>query len=277
MNILEIIDRNMAPVPWEEGEKVPWNEPGFSQRMLAEHLAQDHDAASRRTELIERHIHWIHSTVLGETPARILDLGCGPGLYTSRLAKLGHVCHGIDFSPASIAYARENAPEGCSYEQADLRAAVFGLNYDLVMFIFGEFNAFRPEDARLILDKVYAALAPGGKLLMEVSTFEGLEQQGCQPAMWYSAEQGLFSANPHLCLMESYWDEALSVSTERYWILDQVERKVDCYSASLQAYQEAAYRELAAASGFVTLQLFPTLTGEEDAPPDDMIVLLAEK
>ena len=44
-----------------------------------------------------------------ERGARVLDLGCGPGLYTTRLAKLGHTCVGIDFSPASIAYAKAEA------------------------------------------------------------------------------------------------------------------------------------------------------------------------
>ncbi|EBO1314042.1 class I SAM-dependent methyltransferase, partial [Salmonella enterica] len=31
----------------DEG-KIPWDEPAFSQRMLENHLSQDHDWASRR-------------------------------------------------------------------------------------------------------------------------------------------------------------------------------------------------------------------------------------
>ncbi|EOI1394309.1 hypothetical protein ACMGOD_005528 [Klebsiella oxytoca] len=31
-----------------EESKIPWDEPAFSQRMLANHLSQDHDWASRR-------------------------------------------------------------------------------------------------------------------------------------------------------------------------------------------------------------------------------------
>jgi hypothetical protein len=80
MNLLDMIERTAIPAPWSEGEKIPWDEPGFSERMLKEHLSQEHDAASRRTEHIDAHVDWIHRELLGERPARVLDLGCGPGL-----------------------------------------------------------------------------------------------------------------------------------------------------------------------------------------------------
>ena len=106
MELLDIIRRNQSPLPWAEDEKIPWHDPDFSHRMLEEHLAQDHDAASRRSERIEAHVSWIHDALLGNESSRILDLGCGPGLYTNKLASLGHQCVGIDFSPSSIRHAR---------------------------------------------------------------------------------------------------------------------------------------------------------------------------
>ena len=48
MNLLHVIQRSPAPVPWAEGENIPWHDPAFSERMLTEHLSQAHDAASRR-------------------------------------------------------------------------------------------------------------------------------------------------------------------------------------------------------------------------------------
>ena len=149
MRLLDIVSTHSIPKPWAEGEKIPWNDPEFSKRMLNEHLSQAHDAASRRFEIIDKHVGWIHNNVLKGFPTRILDLGCGPGLYTNRLARLGHQCLGIDFSPASIAYARAQAEaEGldCKYSQEDIRAADFGDGYGLVMLIFGEFNVFRPVE-----------------------------------------------------------------------------------------------------------------------------------
>ena len=67
---------------WRGAYKIPWDNPDFSGRMLAEHLSQDHDLASRRIEWIDRQVAWIHDELLGGRAARILDLGCGPGFYS---------------------------------------------------------------------------------------------------------------------------------------------------------------------------------------------------
>jgi hypothetical protein len=70
MNLIDLINRKILPVPWAEGEKIPWHEPAFSERMLREHLSQAHDAASRRSELIDGHVNWIHNEVLSGRPTR---------------------------------------------------------------------------------------------------------------------------------------------------------------------------------------------------------------
>jgi SAM-dependent methyltransferase len=277
MKLSDIINRNMELQPWEEGEKIPWNDPAFSRRMLKEHLTQKHDAASRRTSKIKKQVDWIHRFVLEERPSRILDLGCGPGLYTSRLAALRHICRGIDFSPASIEYATKHAHPGCSYTLADVRTADYGGGYDLVMFIYGELNVFRFADARTILQKARAALNPGSRLLLEISTFDAVEQIGNQPATWYSSPKGLFADTPHLCLMESFWDESQSVATERYLIVDTATGEVSRYAASSQAYEDNAIELLLNEVGFRDVSFHPSLTGKEESGVDDFMVIVARK
>src|SRR5512137_2029703 len=101
--------------------------------MLREHLSQAHDAASRRSSIIDEQVEWIHRVVLNNRSSHILDLGCGPGLYSSRLAQRDHTCVGIDFGPASIAYAREIARKqqlACDYRLEDIRHADYGTGYD---------------------------------------------------------------------------------------------------------------------------------------------------
>ena len=192
----DIVHRSPHPDPWSEGDNIPWHEPEFSERMLREHLTQQHDHASRRFETIDRHVAWIHHHLLSTRPTHILDLGCGPGLYTSRLAQLGHECAGIDYSPASIAYAVEQAEAQalpCTYVHQDMRTAEFGAGFGLVMLINGELNVFSPVDARRILTKAHRALEEGGFLLLEPFTFAGVQSLGEAGRSWDSSLEGLFS------------------------------------------------------------------------------------
>ena len=280
MKLQDIVRRQSVPKPWAEGEKIPWNDPDFSRRMLNEHLSQEHDAASRRFEIIDKHIEWIHNQVLKGNPTRILDLGCGPGLYTSRLARLGHRCVGIDFSPASIAYAREQAEKAgleCTYIQQDIRTADYGDEYGLVMSIFGEFNVFRPGEARGILEKACRALVPNGFLLFEPHTFEAVVKIGEQPSSWYSAEKGLFSEEPHLCLEENFWDTENNVAIQRYYVIDAATGGVARYSSSMQAYTNEEYRSLLAKCGFGKVVFYPSLGGSAGSPEDYLMAILSQK
>lgn len=248
--------------------------------MLGEHLSQAHDAASRRFEIIDRHVGWIHDQVLKGSPARILDLGCGPGLYTSRLARLGHHCVGIDFSPASIAYAREQAEETgleCTYLEQDIRTANYGVEYGLVMSIFGEFNVFRPEEAKGILTKACRALIPNGFMLLEPHAFDTVVKIGSRPSSWCSTEKGLFSSEPHICLLESLWDADHNVAIERYYVIDAATGKVTFSSSSMQAYTNNEYQSLLAECGFGEVAFYPSLGEDADSPQGDLIAILARK
>ena len=280
MNLIDLIRRQTEPVPWAEGDNIPWNEPDFSERMLREHLSQAHDLASRRAPTIDQHVEWIHHAVLGDTPARILDLGCGPGLYANRLAQRGHTCVGIDFSPASIAYATDHARADnlpCVYHQQDIRAADFGQGHDLAMLIFGEFNVFCRADAELILTKARQALADHGRLLLEVHTLAVVRAVGEQSASWYTAEHGLFSARPHLCLNESFWDARQAIATKRHFIVDGLTGEVTRHASSLQAYTPEEYQALLERCGFTAVTFVPSLKGEPDETQPDFYVIVARK
>ena len=259
--------------PWQEGDNIPWNEPGFSERMLQEHLSQAHDAASRRFTRIDQHVAWIHQAMLNGEPGCVLDLGCGPGLYASRLAQLGHSCQGIDFSPASIDYAGATASQlglDCSYTHQDVRQAEFGAGFNLAMMIFGEFNVFKPSDASLLLDKIYQALKPCGTLLLEVHGLAVIKRLGEQSSEWSAVPGGLFSPRPHLLLEQGFWNEAQQATTRRYLVIDAETGEVERYAASYQGYTNAEYMRLLEAHGFIEVRLLPGLGDQND--PDFLAI-----
>lgn len=278
MRLHDLVRRMPTPEPWSEHDKIPWDDPGFSRRMLREHLSQAHDAASRRFSRVDRHVRWIHQEVLGGRPSAILDLGCGPGLYTERLAALGHRCTGVDFSPASIEYACATAEEsgsGAQYLPADVREADLNGPFDLAMMIFGEINVFRPDDARRLLARVGDALAPNGRLLLEAHTWESVEALGTAPPTWKSYDSGLFGDEPHLLLMESFWNSEAAAAGTRYFSVDAATGDVQQFGQWVQAYSSDGYRALFKAAGFDLFATFPSLTGEADDA--DFVVLLGRR
>ena len=276
----QIARRRQPAEPWVEGEKIPWHDRDFSRRMLAEHLSQRHDAASRRFDKIDRHVAWIHRELLKETPTRALDLGCGPGLYTSRLARFGHECVGIDISPASVDYVSAQAGEHnlrCSYALQDMRSADYGRAYGLVMLLFGEFNVFRRRDARAILRKAHAALSPGGVMLLEPHTFSAVRDMGERAAHWYSADSGVFSDEPYLCLRESFWHPDHAAATERYYVVDAGTGAVARYAASTQGYTDAEYRTLLTECGFGDIRFRSSMDQDADAHEQGLMVITSRK
>ncbi|MFH2056554.1 MAG: class I SAM-dependent methyltransferase [bacterium] len=279
MKLLDLIHRSPTPQPWQEGEKIPWNDPEFSRRMLREHLTQEHDLASRRFEIIDRQVKLVHTRLLEEKPSRILDLGCGPGFYSSRLARLGHSCVGFDFSPASIEFARDEALRDkldCSYHEQDLRVAEFGAGFDLAMFIYGEFNVFRTEAIKKILSKVAAALTPQGQLLLEPQSLAAVHKVGTQPASWFSSPAGLFSEKPHLCLQESFWYEQEQATVQRFYVVDAETSEVTLHSATSQGYTDYEYRAMLTECGFADIEFFPTLAGKLTDPRGDLFAIVAK-
>lgn len=239
------------PEPWAY-EKIPWHEQEFSRRMLGEHLTQAHDRASRRLQIVDEHVARIHRMV-EDSEASILDLCCGPGLYATRLAALGHPVRGIDFAPASIAYARRLAADqslACEFVEGDVRSAEYGSDHALAMLIFGEFNMFSLDDAALILSRIYGALAPKGRVLIEAHRLEFVRELGKRPRWWTAEKSGVFSDRPYLCLMENLWDEAATVAIQRYYVVDVDSAEVEVHGATMQGYSDGDMKALLEESGF---------------------------
>lgn len=274
--IAALLDR--APVvPFGEGVGIPWGDPVFSARALEEHLCQAHDRASRRFEVIDRQVAWLQQVLLADRGGVVLDLGCGPGLYTSRLAKLGHRCVGVDLSPASIEYAREQVErEGlaCRYELGDLGSVALPPGNNLALMLFGEFNMFSPSVASGLLRRVQGCLAPSGSLLLEVHPYETVRDIGEAPPHWALEEQGVFSDAPHLLLTESDWHAGQRVATERFTVIRDG-APTRSYSQTTQAYSDEELEEMLSEAGFSVAGWYESwgVTSEEDA---QLLTLLAE-
>ena len=95
--------------------------------------------------------------------ASVLDLGCGDGVLTARLADLvpSGMVLGIDSSPGMIAAARKLTRPNLRFELLDLNELAFKEEFDL---IFSNAALHWVKDHRNLLAKVHEALKPGGRI-----------------------------------------------------------------------------------------------------------------
>ena len=140
-----------------------WWDPRGSSRLL--HAVNPVRLAYLR-EVAGAHFGWSASAVRPGVGLSALDIGCGGGLLTEALARLGFAATGLDAAPEAIAVARAHAADGglsIDYRTGSAEAlAATGARFDLVTCMeviehVADRAAFAAALARL--------LAPGGLLL----------------------------------------------------------------------------------------------------------------
>jgi len=270
--IAAIAAAQRPPVPWQDATQLPWDNPQFSERMLAVHLDQTTHMASRTLDVIGQHVNWLQRLLHQQSlesgqKLHVLDLGCGPGFYCHELARRGGRATGCDFAPAPLAYARKVAEMeelDCRFHETDLThlpgnfAAEVG-PVDAITFWFGEFHSFPPAQGAKLLRDVAAALKPGGLFILEYQPYGLFPREGSQS--WDACDKSVFSDTPHLWLQEFHWDEEAQVEIQVHWIIDAATGKMSHYAQCHQAYRENELVDLCASVGLGDPQFHPPIAG----------------
>lgn len=277
-----IYRRPTPAVPWRDGANLPWDDPAFSQRMLAEHLDQGHGAASRQRPEILRQVDWLWAKLDLRPGARLLDITCGPGLYAVEFARRGVDVTCIDFGPASVAYARELADaQGvagrCRFIQADVRAELprhAGQGYDAALFIYGQLAVFTREEAAALLSGAAQAVRPGGRLALELLNFERIDKT--HSTWWFSDQRGLWGDAPFLNLGERFWDAGQRASIDRFWVIHLPSGALEEIGLSDNGYETGEMLALLAANGFSQAAAYPAWDGLDLYDAQEWVAYVAQ-
>ncbi|HEY4086693.1 MAG TPA: methyltransferase domain-containing protein [Bryobacteraceae bacterium] len=151
---------------------------------------------------------------------RILDLGCGTGHLTAKIAEVGAVAVGLDSSPAMIAQARQNFPS-LRFVLAEARDFRFEESFDAV---FSNAVLHWIHDAESVVKCVAAVLRPGGRFVLEMGARgnvesirkmleEVLTESGRTPkSPWFYPSAGEYST-----LLEKHGFEIRTAQTFERW------------------------------------------------------------
>lgn len=165
--INKLLSLLQKPTLWQRSLENFWDDEHISKGLLEAHLNPDSDAASRNHSFIEGSAQWLFSII--PAGSKILDLGCGPGLYAKRLSDAGFDVTGIDFSKRSINYAKENDRKS-KYIYQNYLELDYSEAFDAVILIYCDYAALTMEERKTLLAKVYRALKPGGLFIFDVFT-----------------------------------------------------------------------------------------------------------
>jgi SAM-dependent methyltransferase len=102
---------------------------------------------------------------------RVLDVGCGVGRWSRRLARRGAQVTGIDLSPTMIAEARRRAAEEgvagrCRFQTQDLSELDAGDRYDLVIGVTVLQHILDAGALESAVRRMVDHLSPGGRMVL---------------------------------------------------------------------------------------------------------------
>lgn len=255
-----------------------WTDGHISSRMLDLHLNPDLDMASRKTGFIDKSVAWMKNRFAIGARTRICDLGCGPGLYASRLAGLGAGVTGVDFSPRSIAHARQFAGKNgldINYVLQDYLEFDTSARFDLMIMIMCDFCALNPEQRAGMLAGFNRLLAPSGSVLLDVYTLRAFGQrlEGAEYA--FGLMDGFWSARDYFGFLNTFKYDAEKVVLDKYTLVEP-DRTWEVYNW-LQYFSLESLRVEAEAGGFGLAAHYADVAGGTFGPDSNELAVVLEK
>jgi len=239
-----------------------WAEPHMAAQMLGFHLNPDTELASRNPEFIKRSTAWIIDRFGVGPGTSVLDLGCGPGLYTTPFARTGARVTGVDFSENSLAHGRATAKrEGLSieYVHADYLKYAPGSRYDLITFIYWDLAPLSPAQRAALLRMCREALTDGGAMFLDVPSIGYFESVVESTSIDHSEYPGFWSPGEHFVVKATHRYDSEFVSLDKYTIIEP-NRTREIYNWLQSFSPESLERELTAA-GLEVVELLGDVAG----------------
>ncbi len=253
-----------------------WNDPHISAQMLRFHLDPIAEPASRAHTFIARSVDWLVPALGLEPGSRLLDLGCGPGLYANRIAAHGITVLGIDVSARSLDFARSQAQASSLpsvFRQGNYLESDLGFGHDAAILIYEDYCALSPAQRASLLARIHTAVLPGGRLLFDVTGTSRFNQYRDAVVSEPDLMDGFWADPPYLGTQETWTYPELHLVLERYTIETPTSSRQFWNWMHCLSPQEV-FAELAA-TGFSAPAYFGDVTGADYEPSAPTFTVLA--
>lgn len=200
-----------------------WTDAHTSSRMLAWHLDEKGDIASRNARFIDRSADWIVSRFNVGVGTKVADFGCGPGLYATRISRRGASVTGIDFSRRSIEYARQSAAReklDIRYVNQDYLEFETTDRFDVVLLIMCDYCALSPAQRRRMLGRFRRNLKPNGAVLLDVYSLAAYHRREEAASYAVNLLDGFWSPDKYFGFLNVFKYDREKLVLDKYTIVE---------------------------------------------------------
>jgi cyclopropane fatty-acyl-phospholipid synthase-like methyltransferase len=275
----ELKEINSRPEPFQfyTADEL-WADEHTSKQMLGYHLNEAIDVSSRNIDFINKSVEWIVSHFGVNKNTEIADFGCGPGLYTTRLAKRGAIVTGIDFSERSLEHAKQVADQkGLSINYVLTNYLDFDTtnSFDLITMIMCDYCALSPKQRVKILSKFHSMLKLDGSVLLDVYTLNSFDQKAESATYELNQLNGFWSPNDYYCFVNTFKYVQEKVILDKYTIIEESRKRV-VYNW-LQYFSNDSLRKEFEDNGFKVEEVYSDVSGKTFNPESPEIAIVAKK
>jgi 2-polyprenyl-3-methyl-5-hydroxy-6-metoxy-1,4-benzoquinol methylase len=254
-----------------------WDDPHISKSMLESHLDPVNPAASRPHKDIDAQVGHLLSPGLIKPGDKLLDMGCGPGLYASRIAARGIKVTGVDISERSLHYASAQARKDglkIAYRRLNFLDLDYTAEFDAAMQVYGEMGVFSDVNRDIIFYKVREALKPGGLFIFDVTT-PSVKIPPAPQNNWYFARSGFWRDVPHLTLEYRYDYPENDIFCNQYTVID--DEKMTVYRIWNHNYTPETIKPALEKAGFRLEHTWNDLSGTPYQAGGEWLAVMARK
>lgn len=205
-----------------------WNDPHISKMLLMCHMNSEIDMASRNHKFIDNSVGWINS-ILPLNHRTVCDFGCGPGLYTTRFAKLGAKVTGIDISENSIKHAGKISDIEkleIKYITGDYTDWITEDKFDLITLIYCDYCSLSPQQRFSLLKKFKEMLKPNGYIILDVYSIKSFTESIECSYYEKNMHNGFWSDRDYYGFTSSFTYIDDKVTLDKYTIITQDRIKI---------------------------------------------------
>ncbi|UCD95458.1 MAG: methyltransferase domain-containing protein [Candidatus Zixiibacteriota bacterium] len=270
---------NTRPRPFEfYTAEILWTDEHISRQMLAFHLSDDTDLASRKKAFIDKSVEWMTTRFDIGKNTRIADFGCGPGLYSTRLAEKGAEVTGIDFSERSIDYARKAAEEkqlNIDYIHQDYLEFKSDRKFDLITMIYCDLCPLSPWQRKVMLGKFRDLLDDEGFVVLDVCSLNTFNQKNETATYGRKLLDGFWSSEDYYGFLNTFKYEEEKVILDKYTIIEK-SRTREIYNW-IQCFSRESIRKEFEGSGLQIIEFYSDVAGTPYRDDSTEIAIVAKK